>query len=253
MTEAQTAHTQPIPATDRPIIALFVSSAGEARIVVSQTADLAGAFKIGLQLFSAAGPELVREFCEAGHKIFLDLKFHDIPNTVAKAAVEATRMGVWMFNVHASGGNEMLRQTVSMVGEYCQKSGLTRPKIIAVTVLTSSADDVLKEIGIEAPASTHAANLAKLARTAGMDGVVASAKEASQVRELCGSQFLIVTPGIRPAGASNDDQRRVMTPADAIRAGSDHLVVGRPVTEAENIARAAENILNEIESVVNES
>jgi len=253
MTEAQTAHTQTIPAKERLIIALDVSTRADAQHIVAETAAFAGAFKVGLQLFSSVGPEIVRELSEAGHRIFLDLKFHDIPNTVSNAALESTRLGVWMFNVHAAGGNEMMRQTVSEVEDLCEKSGLTRPKMIAVTVLTSSAYDILREIGIEAPAGDHALDLAKLASAAGMDGVVASAKEAAQVRDSCGSQFLIVTPGVRPPGASNNDQRRVTTPAEAIRAGSDYLVVGRPITAAENMSRAAESIFNEIESVVNES
>lgn len=253
MTETKVAHTQPIPTKDRLIVALDVSTAAEARRIVAETSDFAGSFKVGLELFSAAGPDIVREFSDAGLKIFLDLKFHDIPNTVAKAAVETAKMGVWMFNVHAAGGNEMMRRTVSEVAMYCQKCGLTPPKIIAVTVLTSSSDDVLHEIGIEALASSHVLHLARLARSAGMDGVVASAKEAAEIRNSCGPQFSIVTPGVRPAGASNDDQKRVMTPADAIRAGSDYLVVGRPIISAENMALAAESILNEIESVINES
>jgi orotidine-5'-phosphate decarboxylase len=250
MIEAQMASKPTIPARDRLIIALDVESADEARRIVSETADFAGAFKIGLQLFAAAGPQFVRQLCDAGHRIFLDLKFHDIPNTVAKAAIESARLGVWMFNMHALGGNEMMRKCVSEVGNFCDSTNISRPKIIAVTVLTSSSDDTLREIGIEAKANDEVLRLATLAKFAGLDGVVASAHETELVRVDCGGDFLIVTPGIRPADASNDDQQRVMTPAEAIRAGADHLVVGRPITSASDMSSAAEKILNEISSAL---
>lgn len=250
MTEAQTATNPTILSKDRLIIALDVETADGARRIVSETAEFAGAFKIGLQLFSSAGPEFVRELCDAGYKIFLDLKFHDIPNTVAKASVEAARLGVWMFNIHALGGNEMMRQTVSEVGNFCERAGKPRPKIIAVTILTSSPDDALREIGIEATAGQQVVRLAVLAKLAGLDGVVASAREAELIRETCGDNFVIVGPGIRPSDASNNDQRRVMTPADAIRAGSDYLVVGRPITASNDMAKTAENILQEISSAL---
>jgi orotidine-5'-phosphate decarboxylase len=246
MTEAQTAPNSTIPAKDRLIIALDVETADEARRVVAETAQFAGAFKIGLQLFASEGPRFVGELSNAGRKIFLDLKFHDIPNTVAKAGIEAARLGVWMFNIHALGGNEMMRRCVSEVGDFCQSANISRPKIIAVTVLTSSSDDTMHEIGIEASADDEVGRLARLAESAGLDGVVASARETELVRQRSGDKFLIVTPGIRPSDASNNDQERVMTPADAIRAGSDHLVVGRPITSATDMSAAAEKILNEI-------
>ena len=250
MTEAQTAPNPTIPAKDRLIIALDVETADEARRVVTETAPFAGAFKIGLQLFVSEGPRFVNDLCNAGHKIFLDLKFHDIPNTVAKAGVEAARLGVWMFNIHALGGNEMMRRCVSEVGNFCQSANISQPKIIAVTVLTSSSDDTLREIGIEAAADDEVIRLARLAKAAGLDGVVASARETELIRQSRRNKFLIVTPGIRPSDASNDDQRRVMTPADAVQAGSDHLVVGRPITSATDMSAAAEKILNEISSAL---
>jgi orotidine-5'-phosphate decarboxylase len=250
MTEAQTAAPATAEARDRLIVALDVDSAAEARHLVDRLGDLAGAFKVGLQLFTAEGPSFVKELCDSGHKIFLDLKFHDIPNTVAKAGIEAARLGVWMFNVHASGGNEMMRTAVSEVGEFCSKRSIVKPKIIAVTVLTSSADDTLRQIGIERTAAEQALDLARLAEQSGLDGVVASPMETNEIRSACGREFLIVTPGVRPKNASIDDQKRVMTPSDAIRTGADHLVIGRPITGANDPKQAAEEILLEISKAV---
>ena len=249
MTEAQTAAPAGQSARDRLIIALDVDSGARAREMARDLAPFAGAFKIGLQLFVAAGPKLVRELCDDGHRIFLDLKFHDIPNTVAKASIEAARLGVWMFNVHAAGGNEMMRRTVSEVKEVCDKESLTRPRIVAVTVLTSSADDTLRESGIERTAADHVLYLAGQARSAGLDGVVASPLECQAIKADLGKDFLVVTPGIRPFDASNGDQKRVMTPGAAIAAGSDYLVIGRPITLAKDITRAAEKIVEEISTV----
>ena len=251
MTEAKTAAMAMTGAKDRLIVALDVESVDEARRSVGELNQFAGAFKIGLQLFTLAGPSFVRELSDAGVKVFLDLKFHDIPNTVAKAGVGAARLGVWMFNVHASGGNEMMRTTVSEVSEFCDKQGISRPLMIGVTVLTSSADDNLRQIGIESSAADQVMRLARLAKEALLDGVVASPLESQRLRAELGTEFTIVTPGVRPLNASNDDQKRVMTPSDAIRAGADHLVIGRPITGAVNPAAAAREILQEISEVVN--
>jgi orotidine-5'-phosphate decarboxylase len=247
MTDSKTtAAPAAIQARDRLIIALDVDSGEKANQIVAELRGRAGAFKVGLQLFTAAGPEFVRGLCESGLKIFLDLKFHDIPNTVAKAGVEAARLGVWMFNIHASGGNEMMRRTVSEVGEFCEKRAIRRPKIIGVTVLTSLGDDALHEIGIEGRAGDHVVHLAGMAADSGLEGVVASPLEIERIHERCGPAFLTVTPGIRPTNAANNDQKRVTTPAEALRAGADYLVVGRPVTAAADLAAAADIILNEI-------
>jgi len=251
MTEAKTAAMAMTGAKDRLIVALDVESLDEARRSVGELKQFAGAFKIGLQLFTLAGPSFVRELSDAGVKVFLDLKFHDIPNTVAKAGVEAARLGVWMFNVHTTGGNEMMRTTVSEVSEFCDKQGISRPFMIGVTVLTSSADDNLRQIGIESSAADQVMRLARLAKEARLDGVVASPLESQRLRAELGTEFTIVTPGVRPLNASNDDQKRVMTPSDAIRAGADHLVIGRPITGAVNPAAAAREILQEISEVVN--
>jgi len=251
MTEAQTAAPASTNARDRLIVALDVESADEARRLVTELKEFAGAFKVGLQLFTAAGPSFVRELCDDGSKIFLDLKFHDIPNTVAKAGIQAARTGVWMFNVHASGGNEMMHAVVSEVSALCEKQAIDRPKMIGVTVLTSSDQGTLKQVGIEESPADQVMRLVRLAKDSGLDGVVASPRESQLIRAELGSGFTIVTPGVRPINASNDDQKRVMTPSDAIWAGADLLVIGRPITASNNPAAAAQEILQEIKTAVN--
>lgn len=236
-------------ARERLIVALDVASEHEATQLVDELLPLGVSFKIGLQLFTSAGPGIVRKIAERGGRVFLDLKFHDIPNTVAAAAVEAARIGVWMFNVHASGGSEMMKRTVGSVNEAVERDGLNRPLIIAVTVLTSSAQATLDEIGVSSDVESSVLRLVRLTSQSGLDGVVASAVEAPSIRHtVADPAFLIVTPGIRPASATNDDQKRVMTPAAALRAGSDHLVIGRPITSAPSPAAAAQEILNELEN-----
>lgn len=244
MTQASAAIDTTTNAKDRIIVALDVQDAAAARGIVAELGDSVGAFKVGLQLFTAEGPSFVRELTGSGAKIFLDLKFHDIPNTVAMAAVEAARLGVWMFNVHALGGSEMMRQTVVEVRNACEKEGIAVPKIIAVTVLTSSDGNALSETGIETPVEEQVVRLAKLARDSGMNGVVASANEAAAIRSAVDDpEFLIVTPGIRPVDATNDDQKRVMTFGRAVAAGSDYAVIGRPITQAADMRAAVETIL----------
>ena len=229
------------------IIALDVETVDEARAIIAELKGEVGAFKIGLQLFTAAGPGFVREVAESGARVFLDLKFHDIPNTVAKASVEAARLGVWMFNIHALGGGEMMLRTVAEVNNICEKENIERPKIIGVTVLTSADQKTLREIGIREEINSQVLNLAKLTAECGLDGVVASPHEVMTIREnIADRTFLIVTPGIRPDFATNDDQKRVMTPGEAVFAGSDFLVIGRPVTKAENRLEAVRKILGEV-------
>jgi orotidine-5'-phosphate decarboxylase len=232
---------------EKIIVALDVETAAEAREIIEELRDEAGAFKIGLQLFTSEGASFVRETAARGIKIFLDVKFHDIPNTVAKAAVEVARLGVWMFNIHAAGGSEMMRKTVESVDEVCGREGLTRPKIIGVTVLTSSNRDILRETGVEKEVKSQVLNLAQLTAKCGLDGVVASAEETREIRAgIERENFLIVTPGIRPVFATNDDQKRVMTPKDAVLAGSDYLVIGRPVLHSADKTQALREILKEI-------
>ncbi len=232
---------------EKIIVALDVPTVDEARKHIADLRNDVGAFKIGLQLFSSAGASFVREVVNQGIKLFLDVKFHDIPNTVAKASVEVAKMGVWMFNIHASGGGEMMRRTVEEVNEVCEKENLQKPKIIGVTVLTSSNQSTLEETGIEREVTSQVVNLAILTAKCGLDGVVASPLETSLIREkVTDDKFLIVTPGIRPSFATNDDQKRVMTPKEAVANGSDYIVIGRPILQANDKIAAVHTILKEI-------
>lgn len=234
-------------AKEKIIIALDVSTAREALDLFSRLRDVVGAFKIGSQLFTSEGHYVVREILKFGGRIFLDLKYHDIPNTVASAAIEATRMGVFMFNVHASGGSEMMKRTVDAVNETATKEDLPKPKVIAVTVLTSSTKETLNEIGIDSELLPQVVRLACLANECGVDGVVASPHEVVAVREAVEKKdFLLVTPGVRPAGVDANDQKRVMTPSEAVRAGSDYLVIGRAITKAGDPIAAAKKIVEEM-------
>ncbi|BCV53917.1 orotidine 5'-phosphate decarboxylase [Shewanella algae] len=184
--------------------------------------------KVGKEMFTLFGPQLVKEIHDRGFDLFLDLKFHDIPNTVAKAVTAAAEMGVWMVNVHASGGLTMMEAARRALLPY----GDNAPLLIAVTVLTSMSDDELKLIGVEGSAEDQVRRLARLTQKAGLDGVVCSARESSMLKAELGADFKLVTPGIRPAGSDAGDQKRIMTPAEAMAAGSDYLVIGRPITQA---------------------
>jgi orotidine-5'-phosphate decarboxylase len=232
---------------ERLIVALDVDNLEQAKDLVRLLAPEVGMFKIGKQLFTHAGPQAVRLIQDLGGEIFLDLKFHDIPNTVAKAAIEATRLGVRMFNVHASGSLEMMRTTVKEVERVSRQQKLRRPIMLAVTVLTSLGQEDLQRVGVERKVADQVVRLALLTKQAGMDGVVASPHEVSDIRAACGRQFVIVTPGIRPAEANRDDQQRVMTPGDAVRAGVDYIVVGRPILESKDPVKAARTIVAEME------
>lgn len=237
-----------VSAKERLIVALDVETARRARELFTALKDYAGMFKIGSQLFTAAGPSIVREIVEAGGRVFLDLKFHDIPNTVARAGVEAARLGVSIFNVHALGGSEMMRRTVAEVRDAAALENFRRPYIIAVTALTSADATSLSEVGVSSSVEQQVERLARLTAECGLDGVVASPQEVSLVRAAVEEpDFLIVTPGVRPAGAAHDDQKRVMTPAEAVRAGASFLVMGRAILQAPDPRRAAEEIINEME------
>lgn len=236
-------------AKDRLIVALDVSTERRARELVESLRGIVGMFKIGSQLFTEAGPKIISEITSSGNGVFLDLKFHDIPNTVSCAAIAATRLGVSIFNVHASGGREMMRRAADAVSEVAIKEGLKRPSVIAVTVLTSFDASMLSEVGIGSEPATQVRRLSLLAEASGMDGVVASPHEVRAVRStVTRSGFLIVTPGVRPVGALLNDQKRVMTPAQAIRAGADYIVVGRPITSAKDPVESTGQILEEMES-----
>ena|SRR5487761_273 len=231
-------------ARERLIVALDLPSAAAALRMAERLHGHAGMFKVGMELFGAEGPALPRQLASRGERVFLDLKFHDIPNTVRAAAREAAQLGVRMINVHASGGRKMMK--AAREGAESNGSGASRPLILAVTVLTSLAPEDLQEIGLAGSPEEAVVRLARLARSAGMDGVVASAREAAALREACGPKFVIVTPGIRPAASEAQDQARVSTPADAIRAGADYLVIGRPITGASDPAAAADAVVAEI-------
>ncbi len=233
-----------MPNRDRLIVALDVSSATQACQIVQSIGESASTYKVGKQLFTAEGPQVVRDLIASGRKVFLDLKFHDIPNTVAAAVSEASKLGVSMLTVHASGGSKMLKAAAQAAGQSSAK-----PMVLAVTVLTSLSDADLSEIGVSGNVITQVMMLGSLARNAGCGGLVASAHEARELRRELGDDFAIVTPGVRPAGTAVGDQARVLTPQEAIAAGATHLVVGRPILQAANPAEAAEGILREIEGV----
>lgn len=219
------------------VVAIDFAEAKQALAFTKQLDPQLCRVKVGKELFTAAGPQLVEALIDQGHSVFLDLKFHDIPTTVSKACEAASRLGVWMLNVHASGGLAMMEEA---------KNGVARsghnPLLIAVTVLTSMNQAMLNQVGVAGNLTDQVLNLAQLTKQAGLDGVVCSAAEASMLREKLGSNFCLVTPGIRPIDASLDDQSRAVTPEHAIKLGSNYLVIGRPITKAENPLKALEEI-----------
>jgi len=225
-------------ARDRLIVALDVSSAAAAREIVAAVGDSASTYKVGMQLFTAEGPQVVRELVGSGRRVFLDLKYHDIPSTVGAAVREAAELGVNMLTVHAAGGSKMLRAAAD-----AGREGLT---VLAVTVLTSFDQAELESVGVASALPEQVLKLATLAVASGCQGIVSSAREAPALRRKLGNGFALVTPGVRPAGSETQDQARVVTPAAAIAAGASHIVVGRPITGAANPAAAAAAILAEI-------
>jgi orotidine-5'-phosphate decarboxylase len=230
-----------VNARERLIVAVDVPTADEARALVDRLAGQVGMFKIGSQLFTAAGPDIVREIVARGEKVFLDLKYHDIPNTVAGAVGSASRLGVSLLTLHGLGGRAMMEAAEGALPAI----GL---RLLAITILTSHDEAGLQEVGVLLSLTDTVRRLARLAKEAGIDGVVASPHEVGHVREACGKGFLIVTPGIRPAGSQAGDQARLATPAIALAAGADYLVVGRPIIEARDPAAAAAAIVREMET-----
>lgn len=237
-----------LSARDKLVLALDVDDLESAIKLVEKLKDYVGVFKVGSQLFTAEGPKIVQVINKSGGKVFLDLKFHDIPNTVARAAEVATKLGVYIFNVHTSGGYELMKGAAEAAKKTSLALGIRKPVILGVTVLTSINQEILeKEVGVKRDLKEQVVRLAKLAQTAGLDGVVASSQEISQIRNACGDDFLILTPGIRPADSALNDQKRVMTPKEALKKGADFLVVGRPIRNASDPVRAAKKIVKEME------
>ncbi len=234
-------------ARERLIVALDVSNRREAFKLVRQLQDQVGAYKIGMQLYNSEGPDMVEYIQLYGGKVFVDLKFHDIPNTVAQTSRVMARRQAFMFTMHAGGGSKMLKAAVQSCAEEADQLGYERPLALGVTVLTSiSQADFEQELGGHDGIQEHVARLAKMGEQAGLDGVVCSPHEIKTVRETCGPGFLIVSPGVRPAWAGHDDQSRIMTPKEAILQGASYLVVGRPITKAENPEDAARLIVTEM-------
>lgn len=237
---------------NRLIVALDFSTMEEAIQLVLELGDNVSYYKVGMELYYAAGAPIITFLKNQGKNVFLDLKLQDIPNTVAKSLSVLTSLGADMMNVHAVGGGKMMEEAVIAVKETAAKLGRQAPKIIAVTVLTSMDNEQWSDLNYAKPIGQQVVELAKLAQKSGMDGVVASPQEATAIRKACGDDFLIVTPGVRPAGSAVNDQSRIATPMWAMKNGSTHIVVGRPITQATNKIMAAQNIVAEIRGVGNE-
>lgn len=232
---------------ERLIVALDVDNEKKAILLVELLKKDVKFFKVGLELFSSCGPDIVKKIKEKGCRIFLDLKLHDIPNTVAKTAAALTRLGVGIINVHALGGGEMMRSACEAVKTEAKKLAIEKPKLIAVTILTSMDENNLMKIGINDNMEIQVLRLARLAKDSGLDGIVASPAEVKLIRKALGKDFLIVTPGVRPLWADTNDQKRIATPKEAIDNGADFIVVGRPITESPEPCVAARRIIEEIQ------
>lgn len=236
-----------ITAKERLIVALDVSSLEEATKLIDELRDDVGMFKVGLEIFTSCGTELFDLIARERIKVFFDSKFMDIPNTVAGASRALGRRGMAMFNVHAMGGSEMMKAAAKAAREGAAEAGVAPPVSLAVTILTSISDATLRELSIDHNIASLVPHLALLAKQSGLDGVVASAQEIESIRQACGSDFVIVTPGIRPSWAHADDQARIVTPSDAVKRGVDYIVVGRPITKAPDRKDAARRIVSEME------
>lgn len=234
---------------DRLIVALDFPSLEQAKTCVIELGDAVSYYKVGMELYYAVGGEVIRFLKGQGKQVFLDLKLQDIPNTVAHALTVLSDLGADMMNVHAVGGKKMMAEAVKSVHEAAAAAGRPAPKLIAVTILTSMDNEQYADLNYNNTIAEQVISLAKLAKEAGMDGVVASPMEAAAIREACGPDFLIVTPGVRPAGSAVDDQSRIATPSGALRNGASNIVVGRPITKAENRQAAALAIVDEIKGV----
>jgi orotidine-5'-phosphate decarboxylase len=230
-----------VKSADRLIVALDLELLDQAEAIVKKLTPLGVThFKVGLNLFTLYGPSAVDVVHRNGGKVFLDLKFHDIPNTVGNAVEAASRLGVWMTNLHAQGGGAMMKKGIASA---------KGPLLVGVTVLTSMAQNDLTELGISKPVKEQVLYLAKLAKQSGLNGIVASPQEAAEIRAACGKDFLIVTPGVRPSSSEKNDQQRTATPADAVAAGADYIVVGRPIIEAKEPVEVVRSIVRELDGV----
>lgn len=236
-------------ADDRLIVALDVSTMDAMKSIVSSLGDSVSFYKVGMELFYAEGDQTVRYLQEHGKHVFLDLKLHDIPNTVAHGVSSLTRLGANLITIHGQGGPIMMKAAAEAARESAEKLGIERPKLLAITVLTSFDNESWSSIGGQLPIADQVIRLAKLAKESGMDGVVCSALEAKMIREACGPDFLIVTPGIRPSFAATNDQKRIATPSGALQDGVSRLVIGRPITQAKHPQEAVRLIIEEMESV----
>ncbi len=246
-THTKMIHTSNVSSRERIVLALDVDDDREALGLVAELKDAVGMFKVGHQLFTAYGPDIVRRITGMGGRVFLDLKYHDIPNTVAKASAEAVKLGVAIFNVHALGGLEMMKAAVEAAKEAATASRIPLPIMLAVTILTSmDSRSLSRELKITRSLPRQVAHLARMAQRAGMHGVVASPQEIQMLRRTVGGPFIILTPGVRPSWAGKDDQKRVMTPGEAVQSGADYIVVGRPVLKAQDRKAAVERIVEEI-------
>lgn len=232
---------------DRIILALDVDTIEEAKEMVNELRDYVGMFKVGLQLFTAVGPEIVEYIHNEGAKVFFDGKFHDIPNTVAKATANIVKHGATFFNVHTLGGSKMISSAIKAAKETSRQNDLPKPIVLGVTILTSLGQEMItEELKITKNIHEYVGELAALAKDSGLDGVVASAADVSKVRKYCGDDFIIVCPAIRPSWSEFNDQSRIVTPSDAIKEGADYLVIGRPITQAKDRKEAAKKVLEEV-------
>lgn len=235
---------------EKIIVALDVDQIEACNKLLSKLYPTIKIFKVGSQLFTTKGPEVVSTVKRRGATCFLDLKFHDIPATVGNAAIAATKLGVYMFDVHAGGGLEMMKRAVEASSETAEKLKLNKPLILGITVLTSMNDEDLRALGVGRPSKEQVLFLAELAKKAGLDGVVASAEEVESIKKNLGKDFIVVTPGIRPSWSRMADQKRVATPKEAFERGADYIVIGRPITQAKDVKIAAEKVIDELVSDV---
>jgi len=245
--------SKPNNVRDRLVLALDVNTMEEAKTLVTELKDYVGVFKVGLQLYTSVGPDIIKMIQDQGREIFFDGKFHDIPNTVAKASANLVRQGVTFFNLHVTGGSKMISTSLKLSRETAKSLGMPKPTILGVTILTSFGQKTLtEELLISRNIDDYVGQLAKVAEESGLDGIIASATDVPKIKKVCGDDFIILCPAIRPTWSVVNDQIRVVTPADAIKAGVDYLVVGRPITSARDKVSAAKLVLDEMEEAVEE-